>query len=298
MIDNMFKKDFPGLYQASDTASIEAQSNYVRIIGIDLIAMIIASVLAIYNYHQIESKLVIYIISGLFLLIALILTIIIKTKKFEDAWYQGRALAESCKTLTWRFMVCAETFENYLPENEVKELFIDRIKELSQEFKELNEILNARDISLPVITPKMMDVRRLSTLERKQYYIENRIEDQKNWYSNKAEHNKAKYNLWFYIIILFQAIAIISVVYLIKHPESPWNLVGLFTTLSSSSISWLQLKQHQGLKQAYTTAAQELNFIAALSENVNTDEGLSKFVMDSENAISREHTLWLAQKRR
>jgi len=291
-------KDFPGLYQASDKASLSAQKNYKNIIAYDLITMIIASGLAIYNFKQVEPKLFVYVVSGIFLLISFALTLIIRTKKFEDVWYQGRALAESCKTLSWRFITCSESFENNLTKQEVKDYFISRVKELSNEFKELNESLNAKIVVLPIVTEKMWEIRNLNTLERKQYYIENRINDQKDWYATKAEFNKTKYNNWFLVIIVSQLIAIISVAFLIKYPDSNWNLVGLFTTISASAISWLQLKQHQELKQAYTTAAQELNFIQASFGNINTDLELAEFVLDSENAISREHTLWLAQKRK
>ncbi|WP_338378750.1 DUF4231 domain-containing protein [uncultured Flavobacterium sp.] len=290
--------DFPGLYQASDKASLSAQKNYKNIIAYDLITMIIASGLAIYNFRQVDPKLIVYVFSGFFLLISFALTLIIRTKKFEDVWYQGRALAESCKTLSWRFITCSESFEHNLSTNQVEDYFISRIKELSNEFKDLNESLNAKIAVLPIITKKMWEIRNLNTLERKQYYIENRINDQKDWYATKAEFNKTKYNNWFLVIIASQLIAIISVAFLIKYPDSNWNLVGLFTTISASAISWLQLKQHQELKQAYTTAAQELNFIQASFGNVNTDLELAEFVLDSENAISREHTLWLAQKRK
>lgn len=291
-------KDFPGLYQASDEASLSAQKNYKNIIAYDLITMIIASALAIYNYEKVEPKLIVYVISGFFLLISFALTLIIRTKKFEDVWYQGRALAESCKTLSWRFVTCSESFENDLTKQEVEDYFISRVRELSKEFKELNDSLNAKIVVLPVITDKMWEIRNLNTLERKQYYIENRINDQKDWYASKAEFNKKKYNNWFLVIIVSQLIAIISVAFLVKYPESNWNLVGLFTTISASAISWLQLKQHQELKQAYTTAAQELNFIQASFGNINSDIELAEFVLDSENAISREHTLWLAQRRK
>lgn len=291
-------KDFPGLYQASDEASLSAQKNYKNIIAYDLITMIIASALAIYNYEKVEPKLIVYVISGIFLLISFALTLIIRTKKFEDVWYQGRALAESCKTLSWRFVTCSESFENDLTKQEVEDYFISRVRELSKEFKELNDSLNAKIVVLPVITDKMWEIRNLNTLERKQYYIENRINDQKDWYASKAEFNKKKYNNWFLVIIISQLIAIISVAFLVKYPESNWNLVGLFTTISASAISWLQLKQHQELKQAYTTAAQELNFIQASFGNINSDLELAEFVLDSENAISREHTLWLAQRRK
>lgn len=294
----MEEKDFPGLYQSSDTASMQAQNNYKNIIAYDLVSMIVASALAIYNYQDTEPKLWVYVISGVLLLVSFTLTLVIRTKKFEDVWYQGRALAESCKTLTWRFITCAESFEVNLEKDIVKEKFISRLKAFSNEFKELNESLNAKTIVLPVITDKMWEIRNLNTLERKDYYIKNRINDQKDWYANKAEFNKKKYSNWFLVIIASQLISILSIAFLIKFPESNWNLVGLFTTISASALSWLQLKQHQELKQAYTTAAQELNFIQASFGSVNSDVELAEFVLDSENAISREHTLWLAQKRK
>lgn len=294
----MQNSDFPSYFQASDYASITTQKNYLDIIRIDLLFMVIASALTIFNYQSEESKLYIYVISGFLLLISLILTIILKTKKYEDVWYQGRALAESCKTLTWRFVCCSEYFENSVDLVEAKKRFIDRIKELSNEFKELSKSMNAKTLNLPIITDKMLEIRSMNLSDRKHYYIQNRIEDQKKWYADKAEYNIEKYNLWFWIIIFSQIASLIGIVFLIKNPECNWNFVGLFTTISASAISWLQLKQHQELKQAYSTATQELNFIVTLSEQATTEDSFSKFVLDSENAVSREHTLWLAQRRK
>lgn len=294
----ILEKDYPNLYQASDHASNSSQSNYILIVAIDLVSMILASALAVYNYQSVVAKTYIYVISGLLLLSGFILTIIIVTKKFEDIWYQGRALAESCKTLTWRFITCSELFENSLTIQEAKNKFIERTKEFSQEFTELNKVLNTKKLNLPVISELMLRVRQLPLADRKEYYIKYRLEDQKTWYSNKAEFNKTKYNFWFGVILTSQALSIVSISFLINNPQCDWNLVGLFTTIASSAISWLQLKQHQELKQAYTTASQELNFIVALADNVHTENEFSKFVLDSENAISREHTLWLAQRRK
>ena len=166
------------------------------------------------------------------------------------------------------------------------------------EFHGLSLIVNTKTLNKHIITSKMLEIRGLSLHERKQYYIKNRIEDQKTWYSDKAQYNIDKYNCWFKTIITSQILSIIGVIILIKDPLNSWNIVGLFTTISASGLSWLQVKQHQELKQAYTTAAQELNFILSLSDEIDTENAFSKFVLDSENAISREHTLWLAQKRK
>lgn len=293
----MNTSDFPNYYQASDQASIDMQRKYLCIIKIDLFAMIFAAALAIYNYQTETSNLIFYIISGILLLVSLIASIILKTKKYEDYWYQGRALAESCKTLTWRFVCCSEYFEQNIDTTEVKRRFSERIRELSNEFRDLSLIMNARILNRHIITDKMLEIRGLSLQERKSYYIQNRIENQKTWYSDKAQYNIEKYNNWFVAIIISQILSIIGVIFLIKYPLSSWNVVGLFTTISASGLSWLQVKKHQELKQAYTTAAQELNFILSLSDEIDTENAFSKFVLDSENAISREHTLWLAQKR-
>ena len=291
-------QDYPNYFQASDKLSIDSQKRYLNIIRIDLLAMVFAALLAIYSFQTTDYKLFIHILTGLALLLGLILTIILKSKEYEDVWYQGRALAESCKTISWRFSMCSEYFEYDISTEEVKKRFINRIRKMANEFSNLSSSLDSKILNKEIITDKMLELRGLSFQEKKDYYITNRIENQKEWYAEKAEWNKGKSEFWFWVIIASQALAVISIVFLIKNPDINWNLVGLLTTIASSAISWLQIKQHQELKQAYTTAAEELNFIKELSYKVKNDEQLSKFILDSENAISREHTLWIAQRRK
>ncbi|MGP8216788.1 MAG: DUF4231 domain-containing protein [Bacteroidia bacterium] len=288
--------DYPSYYKAADKSSKKAQKNYLLIIGLNLSFMIVAATLAIYSFQCESVKLLLYIISGLLLFTSLIFSIVLKTKKFEDVWYQGRALAESVKTLTWRYVTCSEGFGKEV-ENNVDELFTNRLKGLSNEVKSLAKDLDSEILSEAIITNDMIKYRRESLNERKELYLNDRIKEQKKWYSAKATYNKKRYERWFTAIIIWQSLAIISIVYLIKVPTSSFKLVGVFTTLASATIGWLQLKQHQALTQAYTTAVIELNHIETSASSVDSEDKLSKFVLDSENAISREHTLWLAQKR-
>jgi len=46
----MKNTEFPNYFQASDSISINSQSNYLQLIRVDLISMIVASALAIYNF--------------------------------------------------------------------------------------------------------------------------------------------------------------------------------------------------------------------------------------------------------
>lgn len=294
----MLNNDLPSIYKAADNTSTYSQSWFLKIITIDIIFMILAAIFAIYNYQNIDSKIIVYKISGVMLLISLIMTIILRSFRYEDMWYQGRSLAESCKTLTWRFIMCSEYFEHTLQEPEAKDRFINRINEIKGEFPNLISELDADILNLPIITSKMIEIRGYNLSERKEYYVTNRLEDQKNWYAKKSKQNKKASRIWFYIIISTQFLALIFITYLILNPNSNWNIIGLLTTISTSAISWQQTKQFQSLSQAYTTATLELNTILTQAENIFSEDQLSRFILDSENAISREHTVWLAQKRR
>lgn len=98
-------------------------------------------------------------------------------------------------------------------------------------------------------------------------------------------------------VVITQFLSVIYIVFLIIKPDFNFNFVGFLTTLSASFLSWLQVKKYQENKEAYITALSELNMIKTQFSEINTEEEFAKFVLDSENAMSREHTIWLAQKR-
>ena len=293
----MNDNNYPNYFVAGDTASKKAQFWYIRLFGIDLLMMVLSAILPVYNYQTEESKTIVYIISGILLLGAMIISIFLKVKKYEDIWYRGRALAESCKTLTWRFIMTSEYFENNISDDEADRRFIQRIREINNEFSDLNNVLNSTQLNLPIITVEMKRVRNLALNDQKTYYLNNRIQNQIDWYSSKADDSKFKYDAWFFTIIIVQFLALISIGFLIKYPSSDFNFVGVFSTTAASGFSWLQVKKYQENKEAYTTANSELNLIKAEGNKNFSDNEFSEYVLDSENAMSREHTMWLAQKR-
>jgi type IV secretory pathway component VirB8 len=291
-------KEYPGLQQAADKASKDAQKFYILIMKSNLISSVLAAALAIYNFHLISHKEVIYIISAILLLISLILTFVIKQSKFEDYWYQGRALAESIKTLTWRFITGSDNFERNLNEDLVRSKFVSSIIDLEKNFPTLASFMNTELATQAPVSKVMDNLRSLPWQERLQYYIKYRIIEQEEWYTSKSKYNQKKKIFWLWIAIVSQLVALICSIILIVTPATDWNFVGFFTTLTATVFAWLQLKQHESLKQAYSTAAIELTQIESLGENINSEVELSRYVLDSENAISREHTLWLAQRRK
>ena len=218
-------------------------------------------------------------------------------KKYEDIWYRGRALAESIKTLSWRFMTKSEYFDNTITDDEAEKRFLNRINDIRKEFKDIEKNLNSSDLKLDFITKKMKEIRSKSLDERKTFYLNKRIQDQIDWYGSKSSISKKKYECLFWGIVITQFLSVIYIVFLIIKPNSDFNFVGFLTTLSASFLSWLQVKKYQENKEAYITALSELSMITTQFSEINTEEKFAKFVLDSENAMSREHTIWLAQKR-
>jgi hypothetical protein len=289
---------YPSLYQAANSASIKYQKTFTILMGINLAMMITGALLSILKLQFSNTSIVIYVISTIMIVAGLIITLVLKYKKFEDVWYQGRALAESVKTLTWRFISCSEGFEVNKSMDESKKHFLEKIEELQTQFKAYTQHYDSKTLLLSNVSEAMVMLRSKSLDERKKYYSKKRIEDQKNWYSTKAEYNRKKQNFWFIIILISQFLAFCASLFLILNPCSTWNLVGLFTTIASVGVAWNQLKQHQDHKQAYITAAFELQLINEKAGSIKLEDEFSKYVLDSENAISREHTLWLVQKRK
>ena len=68
--------------------------------------------------------------------------------------------------------------------------------------------------------------------------------------------------------------------------------------LASAFIAWMEVKQHSELAQAYSVAEFDLSLVEERGDYVCDETTFSSFVADAENAISREHTLWIARRDR
>ncbi len=270
---------------------------YLRCMSADLFLIVASGLAGAVSMEKHEYKLVTALISAALMAGGLILTLYIRGRQFEQNWFDGRAVAESVKTSTWRFMICSEPYLQSLSEKEVIKIFTNSLKKVVEERKRFAAFLAPESQeNKPQITSKMLEVRNLSLEEKKQLYLDERLDNQRLWYTNKASINVKSSNRWFNAIIISQAFALFSTYLLVQYPEFPILLPSVFATVAAAFVAWLQVKRHQELANSYGLAAQELSFIATQMRLVETPEEFSTFVSDAENAISREHTLWVARR--
>ena len=288
----MNNEEYPALFQSTDDASNQAQRFYININLSYLIITVSATICALLGSHS-----NFFSISSAFLfLIDLFLLIIILTKKFENKWYTCRAIAESVKTATWRFMMAAEPYENSKNLQEVKANFRNLLRALLRQNTYVADYIGGELSEKEQITEKMMNIRYFSIDERKEFYIKNRIDDQRKWYSQNYSFNKKNNLIWFLLVIIFNAFAAFFAILKINDPTNQYLPIDVFAVIAVSSLTWIQLKRYQELSSSYALAAHEIGTIKSMSEEVKTENDLSNFVINSENAFSREHAQWIAKR--
>lgn len=295
MVSQITENDFPALYQASNKAAINSQKLLMKILFFNLLFLTLGS----FSEHmRIDASIGSgrsNIIGAILLLLAFLTSLALAFSEFDRSWYGARAIAESVKTLSWHYMMGTETFPLSGHQNKVEENFTARLRSLLLEKKHLAWKFDADDGTKPQITEVMRKIRLMQFDQRKKLYLSSRIADQRQWYSSKAKFNQRRAHLMFALVILAQLVAFIFA-FLTIEKENIVNLSSPMATLSASFFSWLQIKKHRELSEAYGVTAQELGLVAEEASYVNSDNDLSRFVEDSERAISREHTMWIARR--
>lgn len=288
----MDEKDYPALYQASDSASIKIQASFLNCIRGYICLLILGSILGVYG---IESKMMAWI-AAIFFLGATFISILMATKKFESLWYRSRAVAESVKTSTWRFMMRVEPYEDSLSEKTTKAEFSNMLQNILNEHKDVVQEWGGKVSEHEQISKHMLRVRSLPLEERLEIYSEERIDEQRGWYARKSEYNKRHGSIWFIIMICLQGCAMAFVLLRIGYPEWKYWPAEMFVVAAMGVLTWIQVKRYRELSAAYSLAAHEIGVIRGQMEEVDSEASFSQFVGNAENAFSREHTQWVARK--
>lgn len=281
----------PGLYQSADAASLKAQSIHFNALKVYLFLLIAAAVVLFVwpadSYGAMAS-------AGLFL-ITLAILIFLRACRPDDIWYNGRAVAESVKTRAWRWVMRAEPYEDTDNIEKVSKQFINDLKAILNQNRSLSKAIEPSTKLEAPISDAMTSIRRLPVEERLALYQDQRINNQAIWYSKKSQFNNRKSKQWFRVSVALHALAIVMLLYRIKYPLLSLPIESV-AVAAGAVLTWLQAKKHNELNSSYALAAHEIVLIKGESLGVKTEQTLSTFVLDSENAFSREHTQWTAQK--
>ncbi len=282
--------DMPPLFRDADNLSVHGQRRFIRATASRLTLAVAAAVFAAVAYAVHIGEIEVFSIAGAAAFVgAFSVEIWLLTDRPEQMWYQGRALAESAKTLAWRYAVGALPF----PLNKANaDVYLgEQLAGLLNDAPGVNIVPN----SVPVISDSVAALRRKSLTQRREVYIRDRIVDQQRWYGAKAEKNSRDARLWQVGLMIAELIgALIASLkaFDILHAD----ITSIASTALGAGAAWLAVRQHESLGHAYTMASHELGLIAARLAGVGDEDAWAAEVADAEEAISREHTMWRAAR--
>jgi len=290
---NFEDKDLPGLFQSADTASVKEQKKFFNGIFWYLTLLIVAALFAFFadDYPNPIFK----IVSTVLFLLTLFIMIWLRVSRPDDIWYNGRAVAESVKTRSWRWMMRAEPYVDCDNIEIVRKHFVNDLKTI---LKQNESLIGKLGISASIeepISDKMIEIRKLNLLDRFNFYRQERITNQAIWYTTKSKFNKKRAEMWFWTTVSLHALAILLLLYNIYDPNAKLP-IEVIAVAASSVLTWLQSKKHNELSSSYSLTAHEIILIKSETNRIETEEDLSEYIMNCENAFSREHTQWFARK--
>lgn len=283
----MNEDDFPSLYLDANETSIKTQKRFLFATKTVLIGSLVVGGLALTADAKFAQ--VVQVIVAVCVLLAACYLLFGKPQK---VWYSTRALAESIKTITWRFVSRAEPFE--IDDAEARTKFRDAISELLRANEEASA-LRYESAHSDLITEAMSHLRQSNLDNRISVYSNGRLEEQLSWYKNKSRWNDFRAKVWYCVLI---GSSLLALVVAVIRPSFDLLLpFDLAFSVPAAVLGWIQIKRYQELASSYGLTAHEITFAKNdLVQAKISEASFANFVGNTENAFSREHTQWYARK--
>ncbi len=289
--------DYPSLYAASDSASNRAKHRYYRLLGTQLMVFTIISFASMLSSGSPEQQKFFSRLSAFLLGVSLLISWINKAQHYDRIWYECRAIAESVKTITWRYMMQAEPFGAGLDLTAAKKKFLLELKEIRRTYSGAGANLAEFGPSPTIFSQSMDESRAAGWEDRKAKYLRERLEPDREWYARSARSSSLGSEQWLWLIIILQMVAFFFAVVQPSLQVSFFKPVPLFMTLASTITAWNQAKHQHEVAQSYLGTAQALaEFQGVAAIEVADSQSLVSFVATVEQTLARERATWLIRR--
>jgi hypothetical protein len=246
--------DYPSLHRASDGASRNAQKRCFQLLGVQLGLFFFVGLLGFISQSVSQAEVRAFLTAiAISLATAVVVMLVGRERRYDKLWFDGRAIAESVKTATWRYMMGAAPFLPSLPNAD--ERFVAELEEIRRARPEVVVHLAGRAAGGDTISRFMTNMRTSDFATRKAEYLESRVRDQNVWYDSKARWNRRRSAFWYWAVLLLQLSALALAVIAAVYGPFKGNLVGLIMTAGASLTAWSQAKRYDDLSNSYSLAA-------------------------------------------
>lgn len=282
----------PALFRHADKSAKLFQSRYRRLVLFLVMTASSTSLLGIFSSSRIRMAIALGVTS-----IQLGTMLINSSLGWNKKWYQARALAESSKSLTWRFAVGGLPFPASISVHDARE-------QLSESMLDLIETVGEPIYLSPKYLPEtenmslVESIRQSQLVTRQNIYVQKRLRDQEVWYGKKTQSLNRMRQKLNALTIVSSACAILGSLALLVNPEMfEYAFISFFASMALGAITIGQSYNLATDITAYQITHYEIKRILSLKLPVD-ENAWAQWVDDNEEALSREHVMWLASRSR
>lgn len=284
----------PDSYEYFNELSKLCQSRYLKILGAQLLLLLLISVVASVPELSNPYEKYKHVLELCLIISVLILMIIQFKSNYMDGWQKSRFLAESILSHTWLLFFKIDIYDKTW--NEAIGNFHERIREMKSEIIVTDYLKFVSQESSDNDRPQWVENYFNKTdSEKVEFYIKERINDQERYYYKKTLYNRRNSNKYFWFGISAMGIGAFFTILTIIEIIPNFSYLGLFTTLSAALFSWKQTKRFEELSSTYSVAIEEIKDFRKKLLLDNSESQIKEIVYDTEKSISREHKLWVSK---
>ena len=126
--------EYPALFSAADAAALSGERWYAKLIEIDFVLVALGALIAgVVSALPTSWRQAVAAIAVIVLAVAVVLRWVNRATRRDKVWFDGRSVAESVKTASWRYMMRLPPFSGAADQAEERLV------------AELEEILRARN---------------------------------------------------------------------------------------------------------------------------------------------------------
>ena len=287
--EGLASEEMPHLFRAADAAAVRQQRRHLRGSLSQLLLVVGAAGAAKLafdggtDWWQVLA-------AACFLCAAVVKGYLLSTKP-EEGWYAARAIAESAKSLAWRYAVGGDPFRvDTMSEREADATFVERLREIVQPIRGRAPIPPLQE-EASEITDRMRSIRASSLDLRRETFREGRVHDQVRWYATRSAKDQSKADAWGWAQLCLELLGALFAL-LTATGVVAFNVTSFTAALISAIVAWTQTKRFRTDAAAYGVAWAELSALETLARHPDTEEEWAAYVEQVEQAISREHTIW------
>jgi hypothetical protein len=285
--------DMPALFGAADEAALAGQRSFLSQTRFQLVMLLLGAAAGVAGQFFDMAELA-YV--GVAAYVVLVVTRVnLRLTSTDRVWYENRLIAESVRSLAWRYAVGGAPFGVEPDADRAEDVY-----EIDERFREriAGLLSDVSHVPLPdprrgtrQITEPMRALRREPLEVRRRAYDEHRVTTQLVWYADRAAsraRSQARLDAAFVLSSgaaifsgLLQALAVIEV-----------NLLGLAGMVAAVSATWAATNKYSQQAADYSMAAHQLTLARTILDRQVHEAEWATFVNDAEDAIASEHLSW------